>query len=186
LRTSGATHGVKTAAVPWARPGSGFTLLFEAILMEFVRNGMTMSATARLVGEHDTLRWCIIEHYVEEGLARLDVSALRFLGIDETSRARGHRYLTLFVDLEACRVVFIGLGKDSDTLCAFREVLVKRGGKVENVKEVSIDMSQAFIKGAQEQFPDAHLTFDRFHVIKLANNAGDEVRRAERKQRPEL
>src|SRR5690606_34737735 len=140
-RTKCEKDGVKTAQVPWARPGAGFTLLFEALVMEFVRNGMTMKAVSRLVGEHDTRLWRIVEHYVEEALARLDLSALKYLGVDETSRARGHRYLTLFVDLEPRRVVFIGLGKDSDTMRAFREELEKKGGKAENIKEISIDMS---------------------------------------------
>lgn len=185
-RTKCDVHGVKTVEVPWARPGSGFTLLFEALVMAFARNGMTMSAISRLVGEHDTRLWRVVEHYVEEALARLDLSALAYVGIDETSRARGHNYLTLFVDLKEHKVVFIALGRDSDTLKAFREELEKKGGKRENIKELSIDMSGAYIAGASEQFPDAHLTFDKFHVIKLMNEAIDEVRRDEQKKRPAL
>lgn len=179
-------HGVRTVQVPWARAGAGFTLLFEALVMEFLRNGMTMKAVSRLVGEHDTRLWRVVEHYVEEAVARQDLSALRHVGVDETSRAKGHRYMTLFADLQQRRVVFVAQGKDGDTLRAFKEELEKRGGAAENIKDLSMDMSAAFIRGANEQFPDAHVTFDKFHVIKLANEAVDQVRRVEQRSCPVL
>ena len=62
-------HGARLVAVPWARPGSGFTLLFEAFVMTLVK-GMPVAAAARLVGEHDTRQWRIVQHYVEKAVAR--------------------------------------------------------------------------------------------------------------------
>ena len=65
--------GVKNVSVPWARPDSGFTLLFEALLMTMV-SAMPVAAVARMVGEHDTRLWRVLHHYVDQARARIDAS----------------------------------------------------------------------------------------------------------------
>ena len=185
-RTKCKQHGVKTVPVPWARPGANFTLLFEALVVALGRNGMTPAAIGRLVGEHDTLVWRILEHYVAEARARASYKDVESVGVDETSRAKGHVYVTLFVDMKAERALTVTEGKNHETVEAFRDDLVQHGGRVGKVRDFSLDMSVAFIKGIQETFPKAKLTFDRFHVIQLMNKAVDQVRRLEQKTRPEL
>jgi transposase len=179
-------HKVRTVEVPWARPGAGFTLLFEALVMVLARNGMTPNAIGRLVGEYDTLIWRILEHYVEEARSRLDLSAVTQVGLDETSRAKGHQYVTVFMDLDERRIVFATEGKDAETLTVFKADLEEHGGQAEQVEEFCLDMSPAFQKGIEEEFPQAQMTFDQFHLMKLMNEAVDEVRREEQKERPEL
>jgi hypothetical protein len=104
-RTACEACGVKQVEVPWARSGSGFTLLFEAMVLAMVK-AMPVAAVAQLTGEHDTRLWRVIHHYV--GVAREEVShaSVRRVGVDETSLRRGHNYLTLFVDLDKARVLF--------------------------------------------------------------------------------
>lgn len=177
--------GVKTADVPWARPKSGFTLLFEAFVMALAKE-MPVNAVARTVGEHDTLIWRILNHYVEEAREHEDCSSVTQIGIDETSRKKGHNYITLFVDMEQSKVIYVTEGKDANTLTAFKKDLEEHGGQAEQIKEVSCDMSPAFQKGVETELPQASLTFDKFHTIKLVNEAVDEVRRQEQKDRPEL
>jgi transposase len=80
--------GVRLVTVPWARPGSGFTLLFDAFVMTLVK-GMPVATAARLVGEHDTRLWRVIQHYVEDAVARMDLADLRRVAIDETAARRG-------------------------------------------------------------------------------------------------
>jgi transposase len=92
----------------------------------------------------------------------------------------------LFADLQKARVLFVADGKDARTVAAFAEDLATHGGSAERVSEVCIDMSQAFIKGTGESLPQAAITFDKFHAVKLVNDAVDQVRRAEQKNRPEL
>lgn len=185
-RTKCGKHGVKTAAVPWARPGSGFTLLMEAAIMMFGQRGLTPTAIERVIGEHDTRIWRVLEHYVDEARSRAGFENVEKVGIDETSRAKGHVYVTVVCDAEEKRVLFVTEGKDHRTVSAFKEDLVAHGGDPAKVTDFSLDMSKAFIKGIRQEFPKAHLTFDRFHVIKLMNEAVDEVRRQEQKARPEL
>jgi transposase len=93
--------GVKTVNVPWSRPDSGFTLLFEAMLMAMIP-AMPVAAVARIVGEHDTRLWRVVHHYVEQGRARIDAAEVARIAIDETAARRGHDYITLFVDIDLC------------------------------------------------------------------------------------
>ena len=183
-----AEHGVKTVEVPWARPGAGFTLLMEAFILVLVEGGMTPAQAGRLVDEHDTRLWRVLQHYVDKARAEQDVSNVTAVGVDETSQSKGHHYVTVFVDLKPDRrcVLFATEGKDAETVRRFREDLEARGGTVEQVREACLDMSPAFIKGLGEQFPEAQLTFDRFHLMQLLTKAVDQTRREERRTHPEL
>ena len=178
-------HGVKQVEVPWARPGSGFTLLFEALLMALMRE-MPVKAVARIVGEHDTRLWRLVDHHVEEARQRVDMSEVKAVAVDETAARRGQDYVSLFMDLDRRRLLFGTEGKDQETVEAFREDLEAHGGSAERSTEACCDMSQAFIRGLKAEFPNAHLTFDRFHVMQLANKGVDDVRRMEARERPEL
>lgn len=177
--------GVKLAEVPWARSGSGFTLLFEAMVLAMVK-AMPVAAVAQLTGEHDTRLWRVIHHYVDVAREEVSHASVRRVGVDETSLRRGHNYLTLFVDLDKARVLFATEGREAETFGAFREDLEAHGGKPDRIGELCMDMSPAYQKGARDHLPQARTTFDRFHVVKLLNEAVDQVRRAERKEAPEL
>ena len=172
--------GVKTIAVPWARPGSGFTLLFEALLMAMV-TAMPVNAVARLIGEHDTRIWRVIHHYVDEARETMDAAEVKRVAFDETAARRGHDYITLCVDIDKARVLYVTPGKGADTIAAFADDLAKHGGDPRAITEVCIDMSPAFIKGVTENLPKADITFDKFHAVKIVNDAVDQVRRAEQK-----
>jgi len=104
--------------------------------------------------------------------------------MDETACRRGHHYVSLFHDLDASRLLFGCEGKDKETVGAFAEDLEAHGGDSEAVTEACMDMSKAFIAGTAEHLPNAEITFDTFHVIKLINEAVDEVRRVEVKNQP--
>jgi len=187
-RISCPEHGVKTVTPPWARSGSGFTLLMEAYLVLLVESGMTPRQASRFVDEHDTRIWRVLEHYVHTAREQADFSEVTAVGVDETSRSRGHNYITVFMDIakESARVLFATEGKDASTISAFKTDLEAHGGCAEQVQEACLDMSAAFIKGLTEAFPGAALTFDSFHLMQLMNKAVDEVRRQEQKDRPEL
>ena len=85
------THGVRLIEVPWARPGSGFTLLFEEVALTLVRE-MPVNAAAKFMEVTDKRLWRVVEHYVEQALSRLDLSSLQAFGFDETASKRGHNY----------------------------------------------------------------------------------------------
>ena len=177
--------GVHLVDVPWARPGSGFTLLFEAMIM-LLAKAMPVKTIAEFVNEHDTRLWRILHHYVDEARKAADHSQVKHVGMDETSRRKGHNYVSLFVDLDETRVLFATDGKDASTVDRFKADLIAHGGDPSAIKEMCCDMSPAFISGVEKQFPEAHITFDKFHVLKILNEAVDLVRREETKDRLEL
>lgn len=177
--------GPRVVDAPWARLGSGFTLLFEAMIMTLAKS-MPVKTIANFVNEHDTRLWRVLHHYVDDAREKADYSQVKHVGMDETSRRRGHNYVSLFVDLDGPRVLFATDGKDASTVKRFKQDLIDHGGDPGNVEEMCCDMSPAFISGVEKQFPETHLTFDKFHVTKLLNDAVDHVRREESPQRPEL
>jgi transposase len=167
--------------VPWGRKESGFTLLFEAYVMKLVAH-MPIAAVARLVGETDHRLWRILKFYIQGGVDRIDCSEVEAVGVDETSAKRNHDYISLFYDMRGRRLLFATDGKDADTFEEFGEFMWEHGGNILNVRELSCDMSPAFIKGARDSMDNAHVTFDRFHISKLLNEAVDKVRKSEAKK----
>jgi transposase len=179
------TCGVKQIAVPWARAGSGFTLLFEALAMTLVTH-MPVRAAANLLDEHDTRIWRVVGHYVEQAVARMDLAELSRVCIDETAARRGHNYISLFVDIDARKTVFVTEGRAAATVAAFADHVDGHNSDASRIKEVCIDMSAAYIKGVTENLTEAEITFDKFHAVKLVNDAVDQVRRIESKTQPSL
>ena len=177
--------GTHLANVPWARPGSGFTLLFEAMIIMLAK-AMPVKTIAEFVNEHDTRLWRILHHYVGKARKAADHSKVKHVGMDETSRRKGHNYVSLFVDLDETKVLFATGGKDASTVKRFKEDLITHGGNPSAIEEMCCDMSPAFISGVEKQFPEAHITFDKFHVLKILNDAVDQVRREETQGRQEL
>ena len=177
--------GIRQVEPDWAGRLAGFTLLFEALIMAMCRE-MTFAAVSRLVG----LSWhqvvAICKRYVDLGLEQADFSEVKRLAADETSKARGHDYITLVADADQRRVLFVTEGRDADTIKAFAADFTAHGGDPKAVESISIDMSPAFIKGVTKHLPDARITFDKFHVIAHASTAVDKTRRIEQKADPSL
>lgn len=170
--------GINQAETPWEGIASGFTLLFEA-LMIILCLSMPVNKVSRLLHVSDDKIWRTLNEYVQKTLRQEDHSGLTAVGIDETSIAKGHDYITLFVDLVKRKTIFVADGKDKDTISDFVDMLAHRNGKPENIKEVTCDMSPAFISGINDYLKSASITFDRFHVMKLITGAVDLVRREE-------
>ena len=177
--------GIRQVEPDWAGRLAGFTLLFEALIMLMCRE-MTFTAVSRLVG----LSWhqvtAICKRYVDLGLEQADFSEVKRLAADETSKARGHDYITLVADADERRVLFVTEGKEAATIKEFAEDFSVHGGDPEAIESISIDMSKAFIKGVTDHLPNAQITFDKFHVIAHANEAVEATRRIEQKSDPSL
>jgi transposase len=182
-RTDCPEHGVKRVKVPWAREGSGFTLLFEQAAMTLVRE-MPVLAVARIIGITDKRLWRIVEHYVSEALRRLDLSDLTAFAFDETASKKGQNYVTVFIDADRKKepVVFATPGKGKTTVKEFKAFLEAHSGDPSRIQEAVCDMSPAFLAAVDEEFPDAAVTVDWFHVVQLFTKAVDDVRKAERQQ----
>ena len=169
---------VRLIKAPWEGLSNGFTLLFEALLLQLCIS-MPVNKVSQLVGVSNDKLWSMLDKYVNKVRNYEDFTETDTIGIDETSRAKGHEYITLFVDLKEKRTIFVTKGKDSKTLERFGEDFTEHKGKISNIRNISCDMSPAFIKGIEENLPKAEITFDKFHILKIINEAVDKVRREE-------
>jgi len=176
---------VRLISPPWSGVTSGFTLLFEALLMQLCK-AMPVHNVAALTGVSDYLIWQVLDKYIEGAKLDEDFSHVDSIGMDETSIAKGHDYITLFVDLKKKKTLHVSKGKDNRTVVDFVDVLESKSGCRNQIKDVSCDMSPAFIKGVSEHLPNAQITFDKFHIMKVINTGVDKVRRAEAKTNPLL
>lgn len=118
------------------------------------------------------------------GRALESFEGVQIVGIDETSLRRGQSYITVAHDLDAKRLLFATEGRDHQTVLYFAADLEAHGGDPAQVQHVCMDMSAAYAKGAGMALPNAAISYDRFHVIAMAIQAMDEVRREELRIEP--
>lgn len=176
---------VRKVSVPWEGKKNGFTLLMEAVLLQFLQK-MPVHDVAELFSISDYRLWSLIHAYVDVCVPEKDMKKIEKVGVDETSARKRHDYITIFVDLEEKSVAHIEEGKGKETIEGFAEVLKERGGSAEQIQEVSCDLSPAFTSGVKQHLPEAHITYDRFHVMKIVNEAVDNTRKWERRSTPAL
>ena len=150
---------VSTVTVPWARPESGFTLMFEAFAMALIEREMPVNRVAEILGVNPQRVWTLFNHWIQKARKADDVSSVTQLGVDETSSRKGHKYVTLGVDLETSRVIHACEGKGKNTLKEIQLHLESKGVNKEKITQLSMDLSPAFIAGAAESFPAAKITF---------------------------
>jgi len=179
-RVSCPDHGVKQVQVPWGEPSSRFTALFEALVIDWLKEG-SISAVSRLLG----LSWDevdgIMARAVQRGLARRHQQLPSRLGVDETSFQRRHQYVTILMDQDRGTVVHIGDGRDRAILDDFFAHFSEPQRQA--VESVAMDMWDAYIVSVEDHIPDAErkIAFDKFHLAKHLGEAVDKVRREEHK-----
>lgn len=177
---------VRLVKVPWSRPGSSFTLLFEQDVLDLAREKISMSGIGRLLNENAKRMFRIVKYYVITALYDQPISEVKHMGLDETSQRKGHNYLTILTDRVKKKVVGLGVGKDKEALEHALFDMEIRGGDRKKVKTVTLDMSKSFISGVSEQMSQAAMIFDRFHIVQQLNRHIDQIRRSEQKKNAEL
>src|SRR5208283_5240194 len=166
---------------PWEGRSKHFSKEFEASALTLMRE-MPVKKAGEILGETDQRLWRMLHAHVEAARARADWSEVAWVGADEMNRKKGHNYITVFADLAERRVLFGTEGKDAGVWERFAQELQAHNGHPKAVTQVAIDMSPAFIKGVQDNFGNAALVFDKFHVIQEANAGVEAVRRLEAQQ----
>jgi transposase len=171
-------HGVKQCQVPWAEPHAGFTALFEALAIGWLREA-SISAVARLLKltwhEVDGIMW----RAVRRGLARRQLRAPSRMGVDETSFQKRHEYVTVVTDLDGSTVLYVADDRKAESLAGFYRSLKPR--QRQRIAIVAMAMHQPYIKATRDHLPDADekIAFDKFHVAQHLGDAVDRVRREE-------
>jgi transposase len=185
-RTDCPEHGVRTVLMPWeVRPNSHFTALFEAQVLAACMRGSTVKAVAESLGEDDRRLWDMLRRAVGQAREAADYSGVRRVGVDETSRAKGHTYISTMLDLDGRRCVAVTDGNDRGAVGRMCEQLEAHGGDRTAIVEVTRDMGRAFSSAVTREMPQATQTIDRFHVMQLLAKATDAVRCDERRESDE-
>lgn len=177
---------VRLVDVPWAMPGSSFTLLFEQLVLAQVRGGMSARSAGAILGISGKRVFGIVNRWVGSALCNQGLEPVKHLSVDETSSRRGHKYLTIMTDRKARKVVGISVGKDKSSFDKALIDMEVRGTYREQVRSVTMDMSKSYIAGASEAMPQAEIIFDRFHIASKMNEAVDSIRRSDQKAYREL
>lgn len=173
---------VRLVEVPWAKPDSSFTLLYEYDVLDLAKGGMSNSKIAARLGISSKRVFGIIRRHVSLALSTQSLEVVEELSVDETSAKKGHNYVTILADRERKKVVGVAAGKDYD---AFAHALIDmevRGAYREEVRTVTMDMSPSYIKGAATDLSQASIVFDRFHIAKKMNEAVDQIRRQDQRE----
>ena len=172
---------VTQTEVPWARPGSGFTLLMDALVLTLAQK-LPVSAIAKMFGVSEHRIWRAINVHVASARDSVSYQEVKALGVDEKHVGKRLGYLTVFDDPIARRVIGTVEGRKAATFKTFKVDFVAHEGQPEAIEYVSMDMSKAFQAGARKEFPNAEICFDAFHVSPLVHDALDVVRRSEVKE----
>lgn len=175
-------HGPRTVRMPWElRPNSHFTALFEAQVVVMAMSGVAVTEIARRVRESDSRIWDMLDRAVDEAREGADYSGVTRVGVDDTARARGQRYISVMADVDGRRVVAVTEGRDKGAPARLCDQLEAHGGDRSAVAEVTRDMASSYSLGCAEAMPNAAQTVDRFHVMQLLSKALDKTRCAEAK-----
>ena len=168
-----ACGALRQVEIGFADRRRSYTRPFERYALDLLRH-----MTIQDVAEHLNVGWDLVKNIQKRDLARRfarpKLKHLRQIAIDEISIGKGHRYLTVVLDLKSGAVVFVGDGKGADALIPFWRRVRRSGARIE---AVAIDMSPAYIEAVCTQLPDAAIVFDHFHVIKLFNEKLSDLRR---------
>jgi transposase len=176
-----ACQKVYTVRAPWEGRSRGLTQEFEAFALTLMRE-MPVKKAGEILGETDQKLWRALFAHVAAAWRDLSWEHVVWVGADEMNRKKGHNYLTVFVDLEAKRVLLAVEGKDASVWERFVEELGHHNGHPKAITMVAIDMSPAYAKGVRENLGNAQIVFDKFHVVSQVTVAVDEVRRKEARQ----
>lgn len=164
---------IRQVKVKFAEKRFSYTRAFERYVLELCRH-MTMQDTAYHLGVGWDVVKDIQKKYLHRKFSRPKLSQVKYLAIDEISTGKGHKYLTVVLDLISGAVVYVGEGKGADALKKFWRRLLRAGAQV---SAVAIDMSPAYIAAVSENLPAAAIVFDHFHLVKLYNDKLSEYRR---------
>lgn len=172
---------VYTVRAPWEGRSRGLTQEFEAFALTLMRE-MPVKKAGEILGETDQKLWRALFAHVDAAWADLSWENVVWVGADEMNRKKGHNYLTVFVDLEAKRVLLALEGKDAGVWERFAQELGRHNGHPKAITQVAIDMSPAYTKGVRDNFGNAAIVYDKFHVVSQVGTAVEEVRRKETRQ----
>lgn len=158
---------------PFAHAYTKITHALGRLIVDLARF-MTLVDVARWLGlSWDTVK-TVVQRRLEKDYRRIGYRHVRHIAIDELYLGKTRKYVTLVVDLDSGRIIWVGQGRGGDALREFWRRFKQSRGRL---RAIAMDMSGAYAASVRTHAPHAILTFDRFHVVKLMNERLDDLRR---------
>jgi len=181
-RVKCAEHGIRQVKLPWAEKNSRFTIFFERFAIDVLLATQTVKGAQQILATSWDETWHILRRAVARGKSRKTDKPMPRIGIDEKAFRKGQNYITLIYDLDHSTVEAISDGNDTESGNACFSQLSQ--DQRDSVEAVAMDMSAAFVKSAKQNIPlaETKIVHDRFHIMKLASEAVDKVRRGEHRE----
>jgi len=164
---------VRQVEIPFAEPKKHYTRSLERYVLDLSRHMTIQDVANHLLLSWDTVK-DIQARYLKRRFGKPKLDKLKQLAIDEINLGKGHRYLTIVLNLLTGAVVFVGDGKGVEALKPFWKRLHRAHAKIE---AVATYMSPAYIRAVRDNLQGAVHVFDHFHVIKLYNEKLSALRR---------
>ena len=168
--------------ISFASKKKTYTHSFRRFVLELLLLGTIKDVSKKLGVSWDLVK-NIEKEYLQKHYSKPDLSKVKQIGIDEFAVEKGHKYMTIVVDLETGIILYAAKGKDSGSLDGFWELLKKAKA---NIEAVATDMSWAYIFAVTTNLPEAKHVFDRFHIVKKYNDMLSDLRRLVYNQETEL
>ncbi len=172
-------HGILQANIPWAQAHSRFTLMFQQLAIDILKQ-CTISGAAKILRISWDQAWHIMNLAVRRGLLRKPTESIPYLGVDEKSVLKGHSYFTVVYNLDRGTVEYVTDDRKTDSLKEYFDLLTQE--QKAGIKAVAMDMWQPYIQATTSALGESKIVIDRFHVMKHMNKAVDEVRKQESKE----
>lgn len=174
-------HGVRQVRLPWAEPHARFTMLFERFAIEVLSHTPIQAGRQILRISWDEA-WHVMERAIERGLRRKPQRIIPQVGVDEKSVGSGQDYVTVVCDLKRDTVEEVTEGNNCGSLETYLDQLTVE--QREGIEVVAMDMAGGYINAVCDRLPEGRekIVFDRFHIMKLMNEAVDKVRKEEHKR----
>ncbi len=174
-------HGVRNVAVPWAEPHSRFTMLFERLAIDVLKE-CDVEGACRIMRISWDEGWRLMERAVARGLLRRPVTAPRHVGVDEKAAGRGQDYITVVSDIDTGTVRFIADERKQASLDAYFDTLASE--ELARIEAVAMDMWEPYANSVRAHLDDADnkIVFDRYHIMSHIGKAVDTVRKSENRR----
>jgi transposase len=169
--------GVKVEKVPPLPSKAPFSKRFEDAVGQACESASARQVARRFCLAESTVR-AIDLRYLERWAAVRREPPLRQMGVDEIYRGKSDKFLTVVSNLETGEPLWFGKERKKETLDEFFRTEL-RSSQRKRIEAACVDMWEPFRLSMEEWVPGCRIVYDKFHIIQHANDAVDEVRRAE-------
>ncbi len=166
--------GVKTEKVPQLPSKAPFSKRFEDAV-GLACESAAVRRVARQFGLASSTVRAIDLRYLQRWAAGRRKPALRQMGVDEMYLGKKQKFLTVVSNLQTGEPLWLGRERKQETLDEFFQTQLSAFQR-SAIQAACVDMHEPYRMSLEQWAPQCRLVYDKFHVMKHANEAVSEVR----------